>query len=118
MADTAISKMDPMVRKLEVSLKEFKTALSNNDLVAAQQFLRAINRTSDYLAEDVTSIYKSEIAGNKALGVNDKYAGGAPVMQFNKTEHIGESNGDRPLGLIQPNRIGSIFQPHRSPGQQ
>ena len=118
MAESAITKMDPMVRKLETSIQEFKTALTNNDLVAAQQFLRAITQTSDYLAEDVTSIYKSEVEGNKAVGVNDVYAGGVPVMQFNKTEHVGESSGDRPLGLIQPNRIGSIFHPHRSPGQQ
>jgi hypothetical protein len=117
MAETGLSKMDPMVRKLETSLEEFKMALSNNDLVAAQQFLRAINQTSDYLAEDVTSIYKGEIEGDHPIGVNDTYAGGVPIMQFNQTEQINES-GEHPLGLVQPNRIGSIFQPHRSPNQQ
>ena len=39
MSDTII-KLDPMVRKLETAVGEFKTALQNNDLVGAQQFLR------------------------------------------------------------------------------
>ena len=48
MSDT-IAKLDPMVRKLETSIGEFKSALENNDLAAAQQFLRSIAQTSDYL---------------------------------------------------------------------
>ena len=53
--------MDPMVRKLKLQ-SEFKVALANNDLVSAEQFLRSIPIQADYLADDVTAIYKSEKA--------------------------------------------------------
>lgn len=79
---STLSKMDPMVRKLESTVASFKEALSNNDLVSAQQLLRSIAQTSDYLADDVSEIYKSETNGPSATGPNDIYAGGAPVMQF------------------------------------
>ena len=115
MATSLVVKMDPMVRKLESNLSQFKQALEDEDLVAAQQLLRAISQTSDYLADDVTEIYKSEISNNQAVGPNDMYAGGVPVMQFNKIEYVSETQ-ERPLGIIAPNRIGSRFQPHRYPG--
>ena len=115
MSDT-IRKLDPMVRKLETSITEFKRALQNNDLVAAQQFLRSIHQTSDYLSEDVTSIYKSETEGNKATGVNDIYAGGAPVMQFKEQGSI--QKGDRPLGYIGPDGIQSNWKPQGGFGQR
>lgn len=102
--------MDPMVRKLESALSEFKVALANNDLVSAEQFLRSIQTTSDYLADDVTQIYKSETGQNdQIMGVNDRFAGGAPVMQFNSTQGV-IAKGDRPMGYIGPDRIGSIFK--------
>lgn len=105
-----LSKMDPMVRKLETSLSEFKVALANNDLVSAEQFLRSIQRTSDFLAEDVTEIYKSESGQNdRILGVNDVYAGGVPVMQFNSVQGV-IAKGDRPMGYIGPDRIGGHFK--------
>ena len=102
--------MDPMVRKLETALSEFKVALANDDLVSAEQFLRSIQSTSDYLASDVTEIYKSQTGQNdRILGVNDRYAGGAPVMQFNSTQGV-IAKGERPMGYIGPDRIGSIFK--------
>jgi len=115
MSDT-IAKLDPMVRKLETSIGEFKSALENNDLVAAQQFLRSIAQTSDYLSEDVTSIYKAEVDGNKATGVNDLYAGGAPVMEFKEQGSI--MKGERPLGYIGPDGIQSNWQPQSGFGQR
>lgn len=105
-----LHKMDPMVRKLETALSEFKVALANDDLVSAEQFLRSIQSTSDYLASDVTEIYKSQTGQNdRILGVNDRYAGGAPVMQFNSTQGV-IAKGERPLGYIGPDRIGGIFK--------
>ena len=105
-----LTKMDPMVRKLETALSEFKVALANDDLVSAEQFLRSIQSTSDYLASDVTEIYKSQTGQNdRILGVNDRYAGGAPVMQFNSTQGV-IAKGERPMGYIGPDRIGSIFK--------
>jgi hypothetical protein len=101
--------MDPMVRKLESALSEFKVALANNDLVSAEQFLRSIQSTSDFLADDVTQIYKSEQGGSRVLGVNDRFAGGVPVMQFNSTQGV-IAKGDRPMGYIGPDRIGGIFK--------
>jgi hypothetical protein len=101
--------MDPMVRKLESALSEFKVALANNDLVSAEQFLRSIQTTSDFLADDVTQIYKSENGGDRILGVNDRYAGGAPVMQFNSTQGV-IAKGSRPMGYIGPDRVGGIFK--------
>ena len=105
-----LQKMDPMVRKLETALSEFKVALANDDLVSAEQFLRSIQNTSDYLASDVTEIYKSQTGQNdRILGVNDRYAGGAPVMQFNSTQGV-IAKGERPMGYIGPDRIGAIFK--------
>ena len=115
MSDTII-KLDPMVRKLETAVGEFKTALQNNDLVGAQQFLRSIAQTSDYLASDVTSIYKSETESNQAIGVNDIYAGGAPVMEFKEQGSI--MKGDRPLGYIGPDGLQSNWQPQSGFGQR
>lgn len=104
-----LAKMDPMVRKLETAMSEFKVALANNDLVSAEQFLRSINATADYLADDVTAIYKSQTGGDKVLGVNDVFAGGAPVMQFNSTQGV-IAKGERPMGYIGPDRIGGYFK--------
>ena len=106
--DTII-KLDPMVRKLETAVGEFKTALQNNDLVGAQQFLRSIAQTSDYLASDVTAIYKSDVEGNKAIGVNETFAGGVPVMSFKDQGSL--IKGDRPMGYIGPDGIQSNWQP-------
>ena len=117
MSSKAIAKMDPMVRKLEADLIGFKEALKNEDLVSAQQLLRSINRTSDYLADDVSGIHKH--AANPQ-GPNDIYAGGAPVMQFNETEQVVDvADRDQLLkGTILPARIGNIMQPQHSPGQR
>ncbi len=115
MSDTII-KLDPMVRKLETTISEFRNALENNDLVAAQQFLRSIAQTSDYLAEDVTSIYKSETEGEHTVGVNDIFAGGVPVMQFKDQGAI--VKGDRPAGYIGPDGIMSNWKPQQGFGQR
>tara|TARA_R100000008_G_scaffold30692_2_gene17090 strand:- start:132 stop:503 length:372 start_codon:yes stop_codon:yes gene_type:complete len=115
MAD-AIIKLDPMVRKLETTISEFKMALDNNDLVSAQQLLRAISQTSDFLAEDVTSIHKSETEADVTLGVNDIYAGGVPVMQFKDQGSI--IKGDRPMGYIGPDGIQSDWKPQHGFGQR
>ena len=104
-----LSKMDPMVRKLESAMSEFKVALANNDLVSAEQFLRSIQRTSDYLADDVGAIYKSEREGPRPIGPNDIFAGGVPVMQFNSTQGV-IAKGERPMGYIGPDRIGAHFK--------
>ena len=115
MSDTIV-KLDPMVRKLETAVGEFKTALQNNDLVGAQQFLRSIAQTSDYLASDVTAIYKSEANGEKSQGVNDIYAGGVPVMNFKDQGAI--VKGERPMGYIGPDGIASNWQPQHGFGQR
>ena len=104
-----LAKMAPMGRKLETAMSEFKVALANNDLVSAEQFLRRIQSPSDYLADDVTAIYKSQNGGDKVLGVNDTYAGGFPVAQFNSTQGV-IAKGERPMGYIGPDRIGSHFK--------
>lgn len=115
MAD-AIIKLDPMVRKLETTMSEFKMALDNNDLVSAQQLLRAISQTSDFLAEDVTSIHKSETEADVTLGVNDIYAGGTPVMEFKDQGSL--IKGERPLGYIGPDGIQSHWRPQHGFGQR
>jgi len=105
-----LTKMDPIVRKLETAVAEFKVALANNDLVSAEQFLRSIQSTSDYLADDVTAISKSQNGDDRILSVNDRYAGGAPVMQFNSTQGVIAKSDERPMGYIGPDRIGGIFR--------
>ena len=104
------------MRKLETAVQEFKTALQEDDLVAAQQLLRSIAQTSDYLADDVTSIYKSEITSTTGVGPNDMYAGGAPVIQFKKSG--GVIDGDRPLGYIGPDGITGRFRSQNSATHQ
>ena len=115
MAD-AIIKLDPMVRKLETTMTEFKMALDNNDLVSAQQLLRAISQTSDFLAEDVTSINKANTEAETTVGINDIYAGGAPVMEFKDQGSL--IKGDRPLGYIGPDGIQSHWRPQHGIGQR
>ena len=115
MAD-AIIKLDPMVRKLETTMVEFKLALENEDLVSAQQLLRSLSQTSDFLAEDVTGIYKSQTEGETTVGVNDIYAGGTPVMEFKDQGSL--IKGDRPLGYIGPDGIQSNWQPQFGFGQR
>ena len=105
-----LNKMDPIVRKLETAVAEFKVALANNDLVSAEQFLRSIQSTSDYLADDVTAIYKSQSNDNKIEGINDRYAGGFPVAQFNSVENVIAKGESRPMGYIGPDRIGGVFK--------
>jgi len=111
-----ILKLDPMVRKLETTMTEFKMALENNDLVSAQQLLRAISQTSDFLAEDVTSINKAQEDNSPSTGVNDIYAGGAPVMEFKDQGSI--IKGDRPIGYIGPDGIQSSWRPQYGFGQK
>jgi len=120
MVSAEIAKMDPMVRKLESDLAGFKSALEQEDLVAAQQLLRSINRTSDYLSEDVTEIYKSEERSNASVGPNDMFAGGVPVRQFNETEQvINVAKRDQVLkGTILPARVGGIMKPQSSVGKR
>jgi len=111
-----ILKLDPMVRKLETTMVEFKMALDNNDLVSAQQLLRAISQTSDFLAEDVTSLSKAQEESSSSVGVNDIYAGGTPVMEFKDQGAI--IKGDRPLGYIGPDGIQSNWRPQYGFGQK
>jgi len=117
MASDAISKMDPMLRKLENDVAAVKDALKNEDMIAAEQLLRSINQTSDYLADDVSGIQK---ATDSPVGPNDIFAGGAPIMQFNETEQVLDVGlrGDLLKGTIMPARIGNIMKPQRSPGQR
>lgn len=115
MADRII-KLDPMVRKLETTMAEFKMALDNDDLVSAQQLLRALSQTSDFLAEDVTSINKAQEEASSSTGVNDIYAGGAPVMEFKDQGSL--IKGERPLGYIGPDGIQSNWQPQYGFGQR
>jgi len=84
--------------------------------VSAQQLLRALSQTSDYLADDVTSIYKSNTEGETTMGVNDIYAGGAPVMEFKDQGSL--MKGDRPLGYIGPDGIQSHWRPQHGFGQR
>ena len=118
MASDAISKMDPMLRKLENDGAAVKDALKNEDMVTAQQLLRSINQTSDFLADDVMGIQKGAV--ERPTGPNDIFAGGVPIRQFNETEQLLDV-GDRGgllKGTIMPARIGSIMKPQRSPGQR
>lgn len=111
-----IIKLDPMVRKLETTMAEFKMALENDDLVSAQQLLRALSQTSDFLAEDVTSINKAQTESSITTGVNDIYAGGVPVMEFKDQGSL--IKGERPLGYIGPDGIQSNWQPQHGFGQR
>ena len=107
-----LSKMDPMAMKLRAEIEAFHKALSGGDANEARSRIMEIQKFADYLADDIhAAVQKAQ----KALGPNDIYAGGTPIMKFNETQNVFDvSQRDDVLpGTVLPARTGNIMRPWR-----
>ena len=103
-----LKKLDPMARKMRVHIDAFYKAIEDNDGMNASSHINEIMKYADYMSKDVgTMIAKSEFA---PTGVNDRFAGGVPILKFNKVEKV-HPHADNVLpGTIRTNRIGNIMR--------
>ena len=108
MAD--LKKLDPMARKMKVHVDAFYKAIEENDEYSARNHINEIAKYAEYLSDDVESAIMKH---DKVQGVNDIYAGGAPVLKFNTIEKVHPSDNKVLPGTIRTNRIGSIMRPQR-----
>lgn len=103
-----LRKLDPMARKMRVHVDGFYKAIEENDGFAARNHINEIQKYAEYLSGDVESaITKAE----KIQGVNDIFAGGAPVLKYNTVEKVHPTVENVLPGTIRTNRIGSIMRP-------
>ena len=104
---TELSKMDPMARKLGAEVESFHKAIDSGDVGNARHHINEIQKFAQFLANDIASaVAKSE----NTKGVNDIYAGGAPVMQFNTILKTHPVSNDVLPGMIRTNRTGHIMR--------
>jgi hypothetical protein len=108
MAD--LKKLDPMARKMKVHVDAFYKAIEENDGNSARNHINEISKYADYLSDDVESVVTKQ---EQIIGVNDIFAGGAPVKKFNTVEKVHPSSNDVLPGTIRTNRVGSIMRPQR-----
>tara|TARA_R110000744_G_scaffold351099_2_gene456893 strand:+ start:3350 stop:3688 length:339 start_codon:yes stop_codon:yes gene_type:complete len=103
-----LKKLDPMARKMRVHIDAFYKAIEDNDGSNAGSHINEILKYAEYMSKDVgTIIAKADFSPS---GINDRYAGGAPVRKFNQTEKVHVSSNDVLPGTIRTNRIGSIMR--------
>ena len=77
-----LKKLDPMARKMRTHIDAFYKALDDQDALTARSHINEITKYADYLSNDVEkAVNKIE----KSIGVNDRYAGGVPVIKFNES---------------------------------
>ena len=109
---TQLSKMDPMARKLGAEIEAFQKAIEQQDGAAAQVHINEIQKFAAYLSDDIHSIVQKL---DEAVGPNDLFAGGVPVMRFNETQNVFDvSKRDSVLpGMILPARTGNIMRPQQ-----
>jgi len=103
-----LKKLDPMARKMKVHIDAFYKAVEENNRAEARGHISEILKFGEYIHNDIDNmISKSE----KVKGVNDIFAGGAPVRKFNQTETIHPHSENALPGTIRTNRYGSIMRP-------
>ena len=103
-----LKKLDPMARKMRTHIDAFYKALDDQDALTARSHINEITKYADYLSSDVE---KAVTKIEKSVGVNDRYAGGVPIMRYNNVEKVHPSSSDALPGTIRTNRIGSIMRP-------
>lgn len=103
-----LKKLDPMARKMRTHIDAFYKALDDQDALTARSHINEITKYADYLSSDVE---KAVTKIEKSVGVNDRYAGGVPIMRYNNVEKVHPSSNDALPGTIRTNRIGSIMRP-------
>jgi hypothetical protein len=101
-------KLDPMARKMRGHVDAFYKALEENDQNSAIDHINEVRKFAEYLSEDVSSaIAKSSTPAT--TGINDIYAGGAPVRKFNQMQAV-HAPTERVLpGTIRTSRRGPIM---------
>jgi hypothetical protein len=103
-----LKKLDPVARKMRVHVDGFYKAMEDNDSMSARGHIGEILKYAEYLNDDVEGVIsKSE----NIPGVNETFAGGAPVRRFNQVEKVHPPSNDALPGTIRTNRIGSIMRP-------
>ena len=103
-----LKKLDQMARKMKVHIDAFYKAVEENNSAEARGHISEILKFGEYIHNDIDNmISKSE----KVQGVNDIFAGGAPVRKFNQTETIHPHSENTLPGTIRTNRYGSIMRP-------
>jgi len=104
-----LKKLDPMARKMRVHIDGFYKAIEENDSYNAGTHINEIMKYAEYMSKDVSTIIaKSEFAPK---GINDVYAGGAPVRKLNSIEKVHPHSNDVLPGTIRTNRIGKLMRP-------
>lgn len=99
-------KLDPMARKMRTHIDAFYKALEDQDAMGARSHINEITKYADYLSHDVENAIRKQ--DTHAVGVNDIFAGGVPVMKFNSVEKVHKASNDVLPGTIRTSRIGSI----------
>ena len=97
-----------MARKMRTHIDAFYKALEDNDAMNARSHINEITKYADYLSNDVEKAVMKQ--DTDAVGVNDIYAGGAPVMKFNTVQKTHPASNDVLPGTIRTNRTGDIMR--------
>jgi len=100
-----LMKLDPMARKMRTHIDAFYKALTDNDGFAARNHINEIVKYADYLSNDVESAVIKE---EKVTGINEIYAGGAPVMKMQQVQTVHETTTNVLPGTIRTSRFGTI----------
>jgi hypothetical protein len=103
-----LKKLDPMARKMRVHIDGFYKAIEDNDTSNAGTHINEILKYAQYMSNDVSTLIAK--ASHHPEGMNQRFAGGAPVMKFNRTETVHPTTDKVLPGTIRTSRIGSIMR--------
>ena len=104
-----LKKLDPSARKMRLHMDAFYKALDENDSFNAREHIGEILKYADNLSQDIdTAIIKS--TARPTNGINDIYAGGAPVRKFKEVNTIHSPSTQVLPGTIRTSRSGPIMQ--------
>tara|TARA_R100001509_G_scaffold149810_1_gene108424 strand:- start:1638 stop:1979 length:342 start_codon:yes stop_codon:yes gene_type:complete len=100
-----LKKLDPMARKMRTHVDAFYKALEDNDGVSARSHITEIMKFADYLSTDIDN---AVIKRDESVGVNDRFAGGVPVMKMTEVQTVHEVTDNVLPGTIRTARFGNI----------
>ena len=101
-----LKKLDPMARKMRNHVDAFYKALEENDGFSARSHIGEIMKYADYLSTDIES---TVIKNDSAIGVNDIYAGGVPIIKTKEGRQVVHENTTNVLpGTIRTNQYGTM----------
>ncbi len=100
-----LKKLDPMARKLRTHVDGFYKALESNDGMSARNHIAEVMKYADYLSNDIESAVVKE---DKVLGINDRFAGGVPVMKMTEVQSVHKTTTNVLPGTIRTSRFGNI----------